>query len=292
LANLAGVGTPITYTEDNPILNRIKEWRKKRWGQVREPQNDAERVLIADWLGYRGRREAGPDGTVGAATHAYTHLEMDLQWRHLLSEHIAEECSHGWSFVQLADKIDPSKDHSKPDPAFVEKYGLGARNNHGAIIRRDFLSFIFAGNPWVYGHVTASVRLPGITTPEVVHYQRTSQLAGEEEHHYHMLQKIHDTVWELIDGYGEFAIRRRIAEIDEEALNNNSRTIWDPPTREFLVNQLGGSLEMAPLFPAWREYLYLNVLGWEPEPVTIKEWPAGVPLSMDSSSPTAVGEAR
>jgi hypothetical protein len=280
MANIDGVGTPITYSEDNPILNRIKEWRKKRWQQVREPQNDAERKLIADWLGYRGRREPSMYGTVGAAINAYGNFEMDLEWRRLLSEHIAEETGHGCSFVKLADQIDPSKDHSVPDPEFTTRHGLGPALNHVTLVRRDFLSFIIAGNPWIYGHVTASVRLPGITTPEVIHYQRTDQLAGEEEHHLHMLQKIHDTVWALIDRYGD-AVKKRIADIDQEALNNRSRTIWDPPTRSFLVNELGGSLEMAPLFFDWRRYLYLNVLGWEPEPATISEWPAGVPQSMD-----------
>ena len=39
---------------------------------------------------------------------------------------------------------------------------------------------------------------------------------------------------------------------------------------------------MAPLFFAWREYLYLNVLGLRPEPVPIKEWPAGVPTAMEA----------
>jgi len=276
---LEGVGTPITYSEDNPILNRIKEWRKKRWQQVREPKNDEERTLIADWLGYRGRNECGP-GTVGAATYAYTNFDIDLQWRHLLAEHIAEECDHGWNFVQLADKIDPSKDHSKPDPVFPAKYNLGQRPKFGPLVRRDFLSFIFAGNPWIYGHVTATCRLPGITTPEVVHYQRTSQLAGEEEHHLHMLQKIHDTVWEMIDEQGIEPIKKRIQDIDQEALKSRSRTIWDPNDRDFLVNVLGGSLEMAPLFLDWRRYLYLNVLGWEPDPVEIPEWPEGVPMSM------------
>jgi len=281
MANLAGVGTPITFNEDNPILNRIREWRKKRWQEVREPRNAEERTLIADWLGYRGRREPSMWGTVGAAINAYANFEMDLEWRHLLAEHIAEENGHGWGFVQLANKIDPSKDHSIPDTEFTTKHDLGPALGHVQLVRRDFLSFIFAGNPWIYGHVTASVRIPGITTHEVIHYQQTDQLAGEEEHHKHMLQKIHDTVWAMIERYGEFAIKQRIADIDAEALRNRSRTIWDPPTREFLVNHLGGSLEMAPLFFEWRRYLYLNVLGWEPEPVDIPEWPAGVPKSLD-----------
>ncbi|HEX6513398.1 MAG TPA: hypothetical protein VF157_13925 [Chloroflexota bacterium] len=281
MPNLEGVGTPISYTEDNPILNHIKTWRAKRWQAVRDPRDDEERKLLADWLGYRGRREASARGTVGAATYAFSHMDMDLEWRHLLAEHIAEECSHGWNFVKLADRIDPSVDHAIDDPEFARRHGLDARNRHSEIVRRDFPSFIFAGNPWIYGHVTATVRLPGITTQEVVHYQRTDQLAGEEEHHYHMLQKIHDTVWELVDKQGLEPVKQRIAEIDEEALNNNSRTIWDPPTREFLVNKLGGSLEMAPLFLSWRKYLYNNVLGWDPEPVTIKDWPPGVPQSME-----------
>jgi len=278
MPNLAGVGTPITYSEDNPILRPIRAWRENRWSQMRPPKDDAERRLLADWLGFRGRDEMV--GIVGAGTYAYTHFDLDMEWRRILSEHIEEECGHGWNFIQLANELDPSKDHSRPDPEFETRWNLGRRWNHWAIITRDFLSYLFAGNLWVYGHVTASCRFPIVSDDRVIHYQRTDQLAGEEHHHYRALQKIHDTVWELIDRYGESALRKRIAEIDAEALNNNSRTIWDPPTRDFLVGQLGCSLEMAPLFFAWREYLYQNVLGWDPEPATIKEWPVGVPTSM------------
>ena len=38
--------------------------------------------------------------------------------------------------------------------------------------------------------------------------------AEERSHHDAILQKIHDYVWELIEGYGEAPIRCRIAEID------------------------------------------------------------------------------
>ena len=278
MADIRGVGKRITYSEDNPILNAVKAWRNKRWEQMRPPANDEERVLLADWLGFRGRDEIV--NIVGAATYAYTNYDLDIEWRYLLSDHIAEECSHGWNFIKLGDKLDPTKDHTQPDPEFPRKYGLDQRSGHQDILRRDLLSYLIAGNLWVYGHVTASCRLPIISAPEVIHYQRTDQLAGEEGHHLRSLQKLHDTVWEMIEREGEEPIRKRIAAIDQEALRNRSRTVWDPPTREFLVNHLGCSLEMVPLFLAWREYLYLNVLGFPPEPVEIPEWPTGVPMSM------------
>jgi hypothetical protein len=280
MANIEGVGTPITYSEDNAVQRRIREWRDRRWEQVRQPSNDQERLLLADWLGFRGRDEIV--GIVGAATYAYTHFDMDMEWRRILSEHIEEECGHGWNFIQLGNKLDPTKDHTKPDPEFENRYQLGRRWNHWALITRDFLSYLFAGNLWIYGHVTATCRLPIISDERVVHYQRTDQLAGEEQHHYRALQKIHDHVWELIDRYGEAPVRKRIAEIDAEALNNNSRTLWDPPTRDFLLEHLGCTLEMTPMFFAWREYLYLNVLGFPPEPVTIREWPAGLPTALEA----------
>ena len=42
---------------------------------------------------------------------------------------------------------------------------------------------------------------------------------------------------------------------------------------------MGCSLDMAPLFPEWRRYMYQNILGWEPEVVAIREWPAAVPTA-------------
>jgi hypothetical protein len=36
-------------------------------------------------------------------------------------------------------------------------------------------------------------------------------------------------------------------------------------------------IENVKKFPAWREYLYLNVLGFPPEPVYIENWPAEIP---------------
>lgn len=276
MVNLSGVGTPITYREDNEVLAPVEAWRAERWKTVREPETAQERQILADWLGHRGREEVL--GIVGTGAYALSHFEMDMEWRHLISDHIAEECGHGWNFMRFADRLDPSKDHRLPDPEFTGRFGIEPRLAHEQLVRRDFLSYLIAGNLWIYGHVTASVRRLGINVPEVGHWQRTEQGVGEREHHYYALQKIHDTVWELIGRYGETAVRRRIAEIDAQALNARSRTLWDPPTRDFLVRHLGCSLEMAPYFMAWREYLYLNVLGFPPEPVTIREWPQGVPL--------------
>lgn len=277
MPDLSGVGTPITYTEDNPILRRVRTWRTERMSKAHEPQNDQERLLLAGWLGYRGREEIRE--IVGAANYAMCHYDIDMEWRHLMADHIAEECSHGWNFIQLGNKLDPSKDYTKDDD-FAQKYGLQDRPGHRRLLQRDFLSYLIAGNLWVYGHVTASCRIPMLSSRPVVHYQVTDQLAGEEEHHYVILQKLHDHVWGLIERYGQDAVQKRIAEIDAEALDNRSRTLWDPPTREFLLNHMGCSLDMAPLFLEWRRYMYQNVLGWEPEQVTIREWPQGLPTSM------------
>jgi hypothetical protein len=235
-------------------------------------------LLLAGWLGYRGREEIRE--IVGIANYAMCHFEMDMEWRHLIADHIAEECSHGWNFIQLGNKLDASTDYTREDPSFARKYGLEDRLGHRRILQRDFLSYLIAGNLWVYGHVTASCRIPMLSSRPVVHYQVTDQLAGEEEHHYVILQKLHDHIWSLIERYGEAPVRQRIAEIDAEALDNRSRTLWDPPTREFLLNHMGCSLEMAPLFLEWRKYMYENVLGWSPEAVTIREWPAGLPMQM------------
>jgi len=277
MAGIRGVGTRITYTEDNPILRQVRAWRSERMRNAHEPRTDEERLLLAGWLGYRGREEIREIG--GVAGYAMCHFEMDMEWRHLIADHIGEECSHGWNFIQLANKLDPTKDYTKDDD-FAQRYGLEDRPVHRRLLQRDFLSYLIAGNLWVYGHVTASCRIPMLSSRPVVHYQVTDQLAGEEEHHYVILQKLHDHVWELIDRYGEQAVKTRIAEIDAEALNNRSRTLWDPPIREFLLNHMGCSLEMAPLFMEWRRYMYENVLGWQAEPVTIREWPAGVPQEM------------
>jgi hypothetical protein len=277
MPDLSGVGTPITYTEHNAILRRVRDWRNERMSKAHEPQNDEERLLLAGWLGYRGREEIRE--IVGIANYVMCHFDIDMEWRHHIADHIAEECSHGWNFIQLGNKMNPAQDYTKDDD-FAEKYGLRERPGHKRILQRDFLSYLIAGNLWVYGHVTASCRIPMLSSRPVVTYQVTDQLAGEEEHHYVILQKLHDYVWEQIERYGEESVRKRIAEIDAEALDNRSRTLWDPPTREFLLNHMGCSLDMAPLFMEWRRYMYNNVLGWEPEPVTIREWPAGVPTEM------------
>ena len=53
-------------------------------------------------------------------------------------------------------------------------------------------------------------------------------------------------------------------------------TLWPGsplPRRDFLRKYYDVPLENAGKFFEWRRYLYLNVLGWEPEPVTIKDWP-------------------
>ena len=101
--------------------------------------------------------------------------------------------------------------------------------------------------------------------------------AEERGHHDAILQKLHDFVWELIEQFGEAAIRKRIGEIDAKALNSGSRVIFDPPRREFLRKHFSAPIENVVKFPAWREYLYLNVLGFPPEPVVIETWPEEIP---------------
>jgi hypothetical protein len=66
-------------------------------------------------------------------------------------------------------------------------------------------------------------------------------------------------------------------EIEKQALNSRLRTIFDPPRREFLRKYFNVPLENVRKFPAWREYLYLNVLGFPPVPVYIENRPAEIP---------------
>ena len=125
MADIRGVGKLITYSDDNPISNWIEELREQRKPHKREPQNDAERKLLARWLGFRGRGEL--EHIVGSACYAYSHFEMDPEWRYLLADHIRTEAGHGWGYIKQADLVDPSRDHSKPDPEFAQEYGLVPR---------------------------------------------------------------------------------------------------------------------------------------------------------------------
>lgn len=276
MADIRGVGKPISYSEDNPITGWVEGLRRSREAMKREPGDQAERELLGRWLAYRGRDEL--EETVGLACYACAHFDMDHEWRYLLTDHIRTEAGHGWGYIKQADAIDPSRDHSQPDPEFVEQYGLLPRVEHRAIQQRDLLSYIFAGNLWPYGHVTAaSIQSILITTPRVLDFEERVVQAEERGHHDALLQKIHDYVWELIDRYGETYVRRRIAEIDAEALNSRSRTVFDPPRREFLKKYFNTTCENAARFLEWRDYLYLNVLGFAAEPVHIKNWPAEVP---------------
>lgn len=276
MADIRGVGKPISYSEDNPITGWVENLRRSREAMKREPRDQAERELLGRWLAYRGRDEL--EETVGLACYACAHFDMDHEWRFLLTDHIRTEAGHGWGYIKQADAIDPSRDHSQPDPEFVEQYGLLPRVEHRAIQQRDLLSYIFAGNLWPYGHVTAaSIQSILITTPRVLDFEERVVQAEERGHHDALLQKIHDYVWELIDRYGETYVRRRIAEIDAEALNSRSRTVFDPPRREFLKKYFNTTCENAARFLEWRDYLYLNVLGFAAEPVYIKNWPAEVP---------------
>src|SRR5262249_31116246 len=51
MADIRGVGKPITYSEDNPIGIELEELRAKRKSLKREPKDGAERELLGRWLG-------------------------------------------------------------------------------------------------------------------------------------------------------------------------------------------------------------------------------------------------
>ncbi|MGH7845871.1 MAG: hypothetical protein ACREQW_11975 [Candidatus Binatia bacterium] len=86
MADIRGLRKTITYSDDNPISEWIEELREKRRAEKREPKNEAERKLLAQWLGFRGRAEL--DDIVGTACYAYSHFDMDPEWRYLLADHI------------------------------------------------------------------------------------------------------------------------------------------------------------------------------------------------------------
>jgi hypothetical protein len=278
MAGISGVGTPITYSDDNPVGDVIDKLRKDREKLKREPRSDEERRLLGRWLGYRGRDEL--ESIVGSAAYAYSHFagELDSEWRLLLAEHMRTEAGHGWGYIRQGDLVDPSTDHNQPDPDFTREYGVYPRSDHWAIMTRDFLSYLISGNLWPYGHCTAlTIQSIVITTPRVLDFEDRVVHAEERGHHDASLQKLHDYVWQLVDRYGLEYVKTRVAEIDAAALNAGSRICFDPPRRDFLLQYFDVPLENAAKFFEWRRYLYLNVLGWEPEPVTIRDWPAQVP---------------
>ena len=60
-------------------------------------------------------------------------------------------------------------------------------------MKRDFLSYIFSGNLWPYGHCTAvSIQSIQITTPKLLDFEERVVHAEERSHHDAILQKIHD----------------------------------------------------------------------------------------------------
>ncbi len=276
MADLRGVGIPISYSDDNPVSEWIDGLRKKLNSQKRKPKDDTERELLARWLGYRGREEL--ECIVGSACYAYSHFEMDADWRYQLTDHIRTEAGHGWGYIRQGNAIFPGRDQAKPDPDFVQEHGLTPRVEHIQLMKRDFLSYLISGNLWPYGHCTAvSIQGIDISTPQVLDFEERVVHAEERGHHNAILQTLHDYVWELIEKEGEEPVRRRIAEIDAKALNSRCRTIFDPPRREFLRRTFNVPVENVTKFPEWREYLYLNVLGFPPEPVVIANWPEDVP---------------
>jgi hypothetical protein len=278
MADLRGVGKPITYEDDNPLTQWTDELRRQRNAQKREPQDQAERELLGRWMGFRGRWEL--EHIVAAGCYAYVHFadDLDTGWRFLLADHIRSEAGHGVGYVKQGDLIDPSRDHSLPDPEFVAQYGLAPRTAHFELQKRDFLTYLFAGNNWPYGLFLATT-ISGIKlfTPRVRDFEEQVVHAEERGHHNAMLQKYHDYVWQQIEEHGEATIRQRIAAIDRESLNAGSYIPFYPPWRSFLQQYLDAPLDSTARFFEWREYLYLNVLGFPPEPVEIKHWPAEIP---------------
>jgi hypothetical protein len=278
MADLRGVGKPITYEDDNPLTQWTDELRRQRNAQKREPQDQAERELLGRWMGFRGRWEL--EHIVAAGCYAYVHFadDLDTEWRFLLADHIRSEAGHGVGYVKQGDLIDPSRDHSLPDPEFAAQYGLAPRTAHFELQKRDFLTYLFAGNNWPYGLFLATT-ISGIKlfTPRVRDFEEQVVHAEERGHHNAMLQKYHDYVWQQIEEHGEATIRQRIAAIDRESLNAGSYIPFYPPWRSFLQQYLDAPLDSTARFFEWREYLYLNVLGFPPEPVEIKHWPAEIP---------------
>src|SRR5262249_4951046 len=210
MADIKGVGKKITYSEDNPITAELEEFRKKRDAVKREPKDDEERERLARWLRHRGRDE--PETTVGTACYASSHFEMDCEWRYFLAEHIGTEAGHGGGSSRQAKPIAPPRHHRPADHQYGRQYGLTPRFEHHQIMKRDFLSYIFSGNLWPYGHCTAvSIQSIQITTPKLLDFEERVVHAEERSHHDAILQKIHDYVWGLIEVYGEGPIRARIA---------------------------------------------------------------------------------
>lgn len=276
MSDIRAVGTPVTYSDDNPITKWMDKLSAGRGDQRRQPKDQAERELLGRWLAYRGRDEL--ESIVGSAAYAYSHFEMTPEFRYHLADHIGTEAGHGWGYIRQGDQVDPTRDHTLPDPEFEPEFNVLPRSDHLAMQRRDLLSFIIAGNLWPYGTATsATIQSILVTTPRVVDFEENVVQAEERGHHSAILQVIHDYVWKLIEQNGEQNVRRRIGEIDAEALNSRSRTIFDPGRREFLRKYFNTTFENVAKFYAWREYLYLNVLGFPPEPLFIKNWPAEVP---------------
>src|SRR5881227_273514 len=116
MPNLEGVGTPISYSEDNPVSNWMENLRKQRDAVKREPKDDAERKLLARWMGHRGRDEL--ESTVGSACYACSHFEMDSEWRYFLADHIGTEAGHGWGYIRQVNAIDSRRDHARFDSDF------------------------------------------------------------------------------------------------------------------------------------------------------------------------------
>lgn len=272
MTDIRGKGTPITYDRNNEYLTWMWGLSKERAKRRREPRTDAEKKLLAEWLAYRGRWEL--EHIVGSACHALAHFDIDPEWRWTITDHIRDEAGHGWGYIRNAQAIDNSRDYTKRNLDWEDRYGLLPRADVYAVETRDFLSYLFAGNLWIYGHLLSmTIQDIDLITPRLDDFQRNVVQAEEGEHHNAILQKMHDYVWELIEQFGEESVKKRIAQIDQDRLNVRCLVPFDPSWRTFLVEHLGSSLECVDRFHEFRRYLYLSVLGWEPEPVNIRYWP-------------------
>src|SRR6266496_2905709 len=96
------------HRQDREFTQR---WRKgknqsddvKRNSQKREPKDAIEREVLGRWRGYRGRGELKT--IVGSACYAYSHFDMDCEWRFLLADHIRTEAGHGWGYDKPTHSI-------------------------------------------------------------------------------------------------------------------------------------------------------------------------------------------
>jgi hypothetical protein len=97
MPDIRAVGKPIPYSDDNPVSNWIENLREQRKAHKREPRNDAERKLLARWLGYRGRGEL--ERIVGRR-HAHCTAMIQMAFA---ADHLRTEAGHAGAIQQAND---------------------------------------------------------------------------------------------------------------------------------------------------------------------------------------------